>query len=140
MPRFRYQFPYKKIQTKDLTKSLPVIPVEIHHNDQFVVYEALIDSGSELCVFHADLAEVLGINLKGGKEMEFGGITGAPGKGYIHAVELKVRGDKYKTACVFSKDIADYGYGILGHVGFFDHYRVRFEYDIKNIELMPIRG
>lgn len=140
MPHFRYQFPYKKIQTKDLTKSLPVIPVEIYHNDQLVIYEALIDSGADLCIFPGDLVEALGIDLKDGKEMEFGGITGTPAKGYVHGVELRIRGDKYKTACVFSDEIADYGYGILGHLGFFDHFRVKFEYDIKNIELTPIKG
>ena len=110
--------------------------IEIFNQDKFVIYEALVDSGADLCIFHADLAPILGIDLKSGEKIPLGGITG-DGMAYVHPVEFKVRGDRYKTLCAFSEDITDYGYGILGHVGFFDHFRVKFEYDIKNIELVP---
>src|SRR3989344_6137342 len=138
MPRFKYDFPYKKFKVGERTKLLPVIPIEIHNGDSFITYEALIDSGSEITIFPADLVAVLGINLKEGKPIEFGGVTGIPGKGYIHSIDLRIKGDKFKANCVFSDDIAPHGYGILGHFGFFNHFRVKFEYDIGNIELTPI--
>jgi len=134
MPPFSYDYPYKKIDSK----FLPIIPVEIYYKDNVLAYEALIDSGAGFCIFHAELAPILGIDLKSVKPEEFGGIV-AGGVGYVHTVEFRVKGDRYETVCAFSEDINDDGYGILGHIGFFDHFRVKFEYDKKNIELTPVR-
>jgi len=39
--------------------------------------------------------------------------------------------------CGFSRDIPADGYGILGQVGFFDHFKVIFDNQAEEIEVMP---
>ena len=41
---------------------------------------------------------------------------------------LEVGDVKYSCETAFSYDIAKFGYGVLGQVGFFDHFSVEFNY------------
>jgi len=47
----------------------PVITVVLSHNDIKVRTLALIDSGADMSLFDADLAEVLGLKLKSGESV-----------------------------------------------------------------------
>ena len=54
----------------------PVIPIILGYRNKKVRYLALIDSGSDYCFFHKDIAEVLEIEWKKGKKLVLGGVTG----------------------------------------------------------------
>lgn len=56
--------------------SRPVIPIEIKHDERTIKYLALIDSGADFCIFHAEIGELIGINIKMGKKLAFYGIIG----------------------------------------------------------------
>jgi len=118
----------------------PIIPLLITYNSRTVGYEALLDSGSDFCIFHAEVGEHLGISILEGEEEPFGGIVGEPGIAYIHKVDFVIGGNRYSSIPVgFSYDIAPYGYGILGHHGFFNIFRVIFDLKKEQIELRPKR-
>ena len=70
----------------------PVIPVEIIYGDRAVPYEALVDSGADFCIFDAQIADILGIDVFRGEEKEVFGITGVQERYYVHGVTLKVGG------------------------------------------------
>lgn len=53
----------------------PIIPVTIHYDKSEVSYLALIDSGADFNIFHADLADIIGINLSKLKKVKFSGIS-----------------------------------------------------------------
>lgn len=55
------KFRYKKYAPGTLR---PVIPFEIVYRDIVVPYEVLVDSGADICIFDAQIAEILGINLE----------------------------------------------------------------------------
>ena len=91
------EFGYSEIPVKSLASSKriifvsrPIIPLTILFKDRFVQYQALLDTGADYNVFHADIADYLGINLTKGKTMRITGIGGDSIKGYLHGVEIKV--------------------------------------------------
>ncbi len=135
------KFPYKKIPVIDPKADevfyvfRPIIPVTLFFKGNSVSYEVLIDSGADDCVFDAELTKILHLPLDEEKEKSFGGISGGEIKAYRQGVEMSVGGILYITEVYFSPNLAKMGYGILGQRGFFDHFRVRFIYSKKVVEI-----
>jgi hypothetical protein len=115
----------------------PVIDVRLLRTDKSTQYRVLIDSGADYCIFHADVAEVLGISLTRGKKMIFYGTSGAPQEAYFHEIQIEIAGWPMDLYCGFSKDMQSLPYGILGQSGFFDQFKIEFDYKGKRIELKP---
>lgn len=42
--------------------------------NNIVSYAALIDSGADICIFHAEVGKYLGLDIDSGKREEFGGV------------------------------------------------------------------
>ncbi len=126
------KFKYKKYGSGIVR---PVIPVEISYKGTSIEYEVLVDSGADICIFHAELADILGIDLTKGERAHVSGITGAPELQYIHPVALKVGGWEHKTKVGFLPNIGRLGYGVVGQRGFFDKYVVKFDFLKEEIEL-----
>jgi len=99
----------------------------------------LIDSGADFCIFHADVAEVLEIPIIKGKKIVFYGTGGIAQTAYFHNVQIEIGGWPIKLYCGFSYDMKSLPYGILGQTGFFDRFKVEFNYQIKRIELKSRR-
>lgn len=68
--------------------------------------------------------------------VKFSGIKqGAEGKGHFASIDVGIN-DKFKnTPVVFSNDISENGYGILGQQGFFNNYKIVFDYKNKEIKI-----
>lgn len=114
----------------------PIIPIKILKTSIVLQYATLIDSGADFCIFDAGLGEYLGLNIKSGIEVQFGGIQSLGGaKAYIHGVTLEIGGHEFKTEVGFSYDISKNGYGILGQKGFFDKSIVKFDLEKEEIEI-----
>jgi len=130
------QFPYKKFKLDDRTELLkPIIPIGLLFNGKRIRHEALIDSGADFNIFNAEIGELLGINVRAGKKVQFSGIAGEPFEVYLHNLTLEVGGWQYKITSGFSYEISPYGFGILGQKGFFDLFRVEFIFSRGIIEI-----
>ncbi len=145
-------FGYVKF-TNDKGESIlkPLIRVELQkmHGKEItaIATMALIDSGSDFNVFHADLATALGIDdiKKGDYIGEIGGVAqGDDGKkaktihGWRHPIGIKVQDRVRTTDAIFSPDIANYGFCILGQVGFFDKFNsISLSYRHGKIVIKP---
>lgn len=114
---------------------MPVIPIEIIHNNHSVHYEVLVDSGADFCIFDAQIGELLGIDITSGEKQEVWGITGIGEPYYIHPVTIKIGGWPYEINAGFLPAIARMGYGVLGQKGFFDIFVVKFDLLKEEIEL-----
>lgn len=113
----------------------PIIPIEITHTKS-ILYEVLVDSGADVCIFHSEIAEAIGIeNIESGLPRGFGGVTGKEEKAYMHKVTIKIKNCEYRTTVFFSNNIYDNGYGIVGQKGFFDYFRVTLDYAEKKVTL-----
>jgi len=114
----------------------PIIPIKITFNSKGVVYSALIDSGADFCIFDSEIGEYLGIDIKTGTKVGFGGKQERGGAvAHLSEVILTVGGNQYKTTVGFSSDIAKHGYGILGQKGFFNLFVVKFDYRKAEVEI-----
>lgn len=90
--------------------------------------EAVVDSGSQTCLFHANFGRLLGIDIESGVEGPLGGVIGgAMGKVYYHKIRALIAGESYEIAAGFSHQLSCAG--LLGQVGFFDHFITTFDYN-----------
>ena len=117
----------------------PIIRTVIYHKEKSEKYLVLIDSGADYCIFHAQLGEILDIDVKSGKKTDFFGIGGVKQEAYFHSIILKVGGWKYDCYAGFSYDIEKLPYGLLGQAGFFNLFVICFDYTNGVIELKPKR-
>ena len=136
------KFSYQKIQAEKSEAFpkrrfilRPIIPVIFKIGGKKVGYKALIDSGADYNIFHAELAEILGLDVKNGRKENFGGISGGQLTAYFHSINAEIGGWEYKIYCGFSYDIPSFGYGVFGQKGFFDNFAVKFDLAKEEIEL-----
>lgn len=126
------KFPYKKIAPGIIR---PIIPIELSYRDITIPYEVLIDSGADFCIFDAEIAEILKLPLTEGKKKPFAGVTGQRAFMYMHSVEMTIGGWSYQIEAGFSTDMGPYAYGIVGQLGFFNRFVVKFDYLKEEVEI-----
>lgn len=137
------KYNYRKFNTKPsdafprrFSVSRPVIPIQLIKGQDRVKCFAMIDSGADYCVFHASIGEVIGLTIESGKLDHFGGISGQKQlTAYFHDIRIETGGHEFDCWAGFSRDIEALPCGILGQVGFFSLFDVRFDYDKERIEL-----
>ena len=116
----------------------PVIPIGLlGKNGEIYHYEALIDSGADHNIFHAEIGELIGLDVRTGKPIEFWGVTGEKMKAYFHNIKIEVGGHQHKIYCGFVYDFKNLAYGILGQDDFFKLYAVEFDLSKERVELKP---
>ena len=139
----KYNFPYLKTpKFKGVGgdwRKRPLIPVTIRHKGITVSYLALVDSGADLCVFPAQIGELLGIDIKSGTSGALSGVIGKSGKIYYHDIVVEIGGNSTQVNAGFSysKKIQC---GFLGQKGIFNIYIVEFQYRKEVVELRPYQN
>ena len=114
----------------------PIIEIIIKTKDNFAIYPVLIDSGADYCIFNIELAEALEIKLTK-KRTHFRGVGKEKIEGFWGEVEIKLGNNSYQTKAIFA-EISQFGHGILGQLGFFDHFDVKLSHQKQIIEINPI--
>ena len=89
-------------------------------------FEAMIDSGAAICIFHSDVANAIGLRIAQGELSETIGISGAKTAIYLHNVSLHVPGGfMFKIRAGFTDEVPIAG--LLGRIGFFEHFKITFD-------------
>jgi hypothetical protein len=137
------QFDYRKFpgaRATDPWISRPVISVHLSQGGRTVGFDALIDSGADSSIFHSQVAEALGIDLKSGLKKAFFGVTGTSQLAYFHPVELQVVGlpGQINILAGFA-DSPGVG-AVLGQADFFQHFQIKFERYKERIEIKPAKN
>lgn len=128
-------FKYFKINNRIIR---PIVPVILKSPTAVALYSAVIDSGSDYCIFSLNVADGLNIKLNPKNKTKFIGVAKEQIEGFWSEIEIKVSGKTYQIKIIFA-DISDIGYGILGQQGFFDHFDVSLSYHKQTIEIEPIK-
>jgi hypothetical protein len=87
--------------------------------------EALIDSGASRCIFHAQIAESLGFDVREGIEESTIGVSGLQTRLYVHEVALYTVSGIMKIKAGFSYELPLAG--LLGRRGFLSEFRFTLE-------------
>ena len=111
---------------------LPILPIRIiyGHSPPSRRIEAIVDSGSPYCMFHAGICQSLGIRrIEDGIEDTLRGVVGGQSSPsspfYFHKVKIQIGGEQFETMAGFSWNLAVGG--LLGRRGFFENFRVQFD-------------
>ena len=90
------------------------------------LFEAVVDSGSASCLFHADIGKAHGLKLESGAKGPLGGvISGATASVYYHPVKLVIASHIIQITAGFTPALSVAA--ILGRHGFFEHFKVVFD-------------
>lgn len=117
----------------------PIIPISISFKDKSIRYEALVDSGADYNIFPAELGRILGIIIEKGDLNPVMGVSGNGIPVYFHKLDIEVGGWRYNVDIGFADNI-NQNQGILGQKGFFDLFKISFEYMKEDLEILPKSG
>jgi hypothetical protein len=96
---------------------------------------SLVDSGADLCLFHSDIARMLGIAIEAGPQLVFKGISGVQETAYLHRIDLVVRGLNAISMDVGFTNSMSVGAGLLGQRGFFEQFHIKFQLDQRSFNI-----
>jgi hypothetical protein len=84
--------PASKDPDNQRSEYLPMVEVTIHANHRISPYQinAILDSGSNLNLFHSYYGQQLGIKIKSGKLVKIKGIGNMEMDTYVHDVKLRI--------------------------------------------------
>jgi predicted aspartyl protease len=116
---------------------LPIIPIVLRGKAETVELKAYIDTGASYCLFHADIAEIIGLNLEEGNPTEMVLGDGNVIIVYLHQVLVSIGGIEFTTFVGFSKGLG-IRFNIIGRKGIFDKFIVSFNERGKEIEFKPV--
>lgn len=127
-------FPYQEINP---SISRPIIPLILKSATMFIIYEGLVDSGADYCIFSLEIGRKLGVSLSDKNKVHFVGVGRDEVEGWWSEMEIRIGKHAYTTQVIFA-DISDFGHGILGQKGFFDHFDVQLSYERQAVNIVPI--
>ena len=92
--------------------------------------EAIVDSGSPHCLFHAAVGKSIGIRkIESGIEGKLAGVIGGPNSPtvpiFYHKVKIRLWSSQFETMVGFTEKLA-WG-DLLGMKGFFENYIVKID-------------
>ncbi len=119
-------------------KYLPLIPVILAHKGPAIEVYAQVDSGADTTIFSEEVGELLKLDVKKGTKRSFRSATGHKQPVYYHKLtlqlEAKSQAISYDAVVGFAQLPPDVG-GLLGLIGFFDHFIVTINQSKKLILL-----
>jgi len=124
-------YPYQKSHGE----YYPVVKLSLIHQETKLIIEALVDSGANISIFSADVAESLGIDIESGKKMFLGGVGGRI-LGYEHLVEMEIAGRRFSSKVVFSREFL-VSFNLIGRESVFDRFIICFNEKRRIVELRP---
>ncbi|MDQ2920499.1 MAG: retropepsin-like domain-containing protein [Acidobacteriota bacterium] len=132
--KFSYtEIPNKQDPTRPFQRPYLIVRLVYGTGHKDVV--TLIDSGADLCLFHADVGRMLGIDIQTGRKCKFQGVAGGKEVAYLHYVRLIVRGLGDVNLEVGFTDSMAVGSGLLGQQGFFEQLQISFHLYKKFFEV-----
>lgn len=125
-------FPYQKTDNR----YFPVIKIALIHKNTKLTIEALVDSGANISIFGADVAESLSVNIESGKEVYLSGVGGRI-LGYLHTVKFEINQTVFEAKVIFSREFL-VSFNLIGREDIFDKFTICFNERRKEVELEPI--
>ncbi|MCL5438840.1 MAG: retropepsin-like domain-containing protein [Patescibacteria group bacterium] len=97
---------------------------------------ALIDSGADVCFCSIEIGSFLGINFKNKPTKTFYTANGSPLITIPEKITLYACGKNYECIFYFADNLPHETPIILGQIGFFDHFKITFNFENKEIEIV----
>lgn len=132
MRKFPYYVPENKIYK-------PWIPAKIGYSKTHKItptsITALIDSGSDVCFCSKKIADFLEVSSKNKEKVIFTAANSTPLPTFLEVLTLYIGGKNYDCSFYISDKLPFETPIILGQLGFFDHHKIAFDLDNKEIQI-----
>src|SRR3989338_290306 len=115
----------------------PLIIVKISFKHKFLLTEALIDSGSDYCVFPIEAAKALNIPIEKAKKTRLTGFLEGKANLFLYPIKLSIENYSIEVIAGFAQEMGRYAPCTLGQKGFFDNFKVCFDKKRQLIEIGP---
>jgi len=126
------KFPYATF----MGKLLPIVTLELNRDNEWLSFEAYVDSGAGYSVFHSDFARMLDLKLEDG-EVDYVKIgDGSEIKVYIHELNVRIAGEEFKARIGFSERLG-IGFNIIGRLDIFWKFMICFNEKKGFVEFTP---
>lgn len=107
-----------------------LVPVRLSIGDDFIDFDARVDTGASFCIFNRGYGEALGIDVESGTPVQIGTATGSF-DAFGHAVTLTTLGHSFDVMVYFARETA-FSRNVLGRRGWLDQVRLGvIDYDSK---------
>ncbi len=104
---------------------IPMIPIELITKLDRIRTHVMVDSGATYSIFHADIAEGLGLTLDKGEIIHPLIVDGKAIPVYLHTVTVRLGEEEFKARIGFS-DKVGVEFNLLGRRDIFDRFTVSF--------------
>jgi len=125
------KFPY----VEHVGKFLPIIPVELKGKEEWLEFDAYVDSGAGYSIFHSDVAEILRIEIEKGKEHYVIVGDGSQIKVFIHQLRIRLADMEFEATVGFSRRLG-IGFNVIGQKDIFDRFRICFDGSEKVVDFI----
>jgi len=132
IPR-RVEFPYMKDANGHYA---PIIYLRVWTGNRWLYLQAYVDSGASWTIFHADVAQLLGIRLSRAKRRYLSLGNGNVLPVFLHRVRVRFAGVDFSIPAGFS-DSLRVGFNLLGRAGIFDRFVVCFNDKTRLLTATP---
>ena len=117
----------------------PYIGVRIIHQNKHKDLVALIDSGADVSLAHADIGTLLGVDVPAGRPWSYrGSVNTQVGLAYIHNLHLILINFSSLDLDIAFTDQIPPGTFLLGQRHFFETYQVRFDLSKRIFEVLEL--
>mgnify|MGYP001565710753 CR=1 FL=1 len=118
----RVEFPYLKDAAGHYA---PIVYLQIWTGNRWLYLQAYVDSGASWTIFHADVAQLLGLKLSRMARRYLALGNGSVIPIFLHRVRVRFAGLEFTVPAGFS-DALKVGFNLMGRAGFFDRFLVCF--------------
>ena len=133
MYKYSYYIPTNKVYK-------PWIPVSLGYKKTHMIipgaFTALIDSGSDVCFCSKEIANVLGVQETNKQKQIFTTANQTKFSTFEEAITLYIGNNHYECSFFISDKLPPETPIILGQLGFFDHHKITFDLENKEIEII----
>jgi len=117
-------------------KFLPIVPIELEGKEEWLEFNAYVDSGAGYTIFHAWATEALGIKLEKGKVDYVIVGDGSQIKVFIHRIKVRLAETEFEIMIGFSERLG-IGFNVIGQNDIFDRFRICFDRSERIVEFHP---
>jgi hypothetical protein len=118
----RVDFPYMKDTQGHFA---PIVYLQVWTRNRWLYLQAYVDSGASWSVFHADVAQLLGLKLRQLKRRYVTLGNGAVLPIYFDHIRVRFAGAEFSVPVGFS-DALHMGFNLMGRAGFFTKFTMCF--------------
>lgn len=98
---------------------------------------AYVDSGATYSIFHEDVAELLGVNLRGGLKVRVTVGSGEKIPVFLHRLKVQFSGEEFVARIGFSPRLG-VEVNLIGQRSFFDKFKICFDSKSNCLETIKL--